>query len=169
MNKFNLEDYETVDSRIKKFYKKYPEGRILTELVSETNNINTAIIKAYIYNGDILLSTGYAFEIAGQGYVNKTSHLENCETSAIGRGLANIGLNGDKRPSKEEMTKSASLPETKKTGLDVSELNKIVKNNVATKDTVCDLCYKMYNHQKVHDLTQQQLNSLIAALKAQQK
>ena len=112
MGNFNLENYETVDSRIKKFYVKYPDGRILTELLPSAN-INTAVFKAFIYNKDVLLSTGHAFEIAGQGYVNKTCHLENAETSAIGRGLANIGLNGDLRPSREEMQKAdkPSLPE----------------------------------------------------------
>ena len=45
-------------------------------------------------------------EKAGQGYVNKTSHVENCETSAIGRALANMGLHGSKRPSREEMQKT---------------------------------------------------------------
>ena len=105
MAKFNLNDYETVESRIKKFYVKYPDGRILTDLQVDPHNIETVVFKASIYNGETLLSTGWAFEREGDGFVNKTCHLENCETSAIGRGLANIGLSGDKRPSREEMQK----------------------------------------------------------------
>lgn len=115
MSNFDLSKYETVDSRIKKFYIKYKDGRIITEMLNAPGNVSPAVFKAFIYNGDVLLSTGHAFEIAGQGYVNKTCHLENAETSAIGRGLANMGMNGDLRPSREEMEKAqgnaVSLPE----------------------------------------------------------
>ena len=103
---FNLEDYETVDSRIHKFYADHKDGRITTELLSDPNNIETAVVKAFIYVGDFLAATGMAFERAGEGgMANKTAHLENCETSAIGRALANYGYSGDKRSSREEMEK----------------------------------------------------------------
>jgi len=131
MAKFNLEDYETVEIRIKKFYEKYPEGRILTDLVSDIDDIETVIFKSFIYNGEILLSTGWAFEREGDGFVNKTCHLENCETSAIGRGLANIGLSGDKRPSREEMQKvermqgEPNLPKKPKNDKRNENLNRI--------------------------------------------
>jgi len=52
-------------------------------------------------------ATGFAFEVDGQGMANKTSALENCETSAIGRALANAGFSGNKRTSREEMEKVA--------------------------------------------------------------
>jgi len=113
MANFNLEDYEMVEVRIAKFYKTYQDGRIITELMSPVNDISTVIFKAFLYDGEKLLSTGHAFEIAGQGFVNKTSHLENSETSAIGRALANIGMHGNKRASREEMEKvqrSTPLP-----------------------------------------------------------
>ncbi len=113
MAQFNLEDYEPVQNRIGKFLKERPNGRILTEIVSDLNNISTIIFKAYIYDGDILLGTGFAYEKEGDGFINKTSHVENCETSAIGRGLANIGYHGDKRPSREEIQK-AKEPESQK-------------------------------------------------------
>ena len=105
MGSFNLEDYETVQSRIEKFYKKYPEGRIITELAKHSEDFTSVIFSAMLFkaNDIVPVSTGWAMEVAGDGYVNKTSHLENCETSAIGRALANIGMCGDKRPSKEEM------------------------------------------------------------------
>jgi len=80
-----------------------------------------AVFEAEVYlNGDESpKATGYAMEKAGQGYVNKTSHVENCETSAIGRALANMGLHGSKRPSREEMQK-ASKPAEK---VDYSRMN----------------------------------------------
>ncbi len=103
--KFNLEDYEPVEDRIKRFYKDHVDGRITTELLSDANNMETAVVKAFIYVAEELKATGLAYEKNGEGYVNKTSHLENCETSAIGRGLANFNYAGNKRPSREEMTK----------------------------------------------------------------
>ena len=68
------------------------------------------VIRAELWLGEMLIATGYAEEVRGQGNVNRTSHVENCETSAIGRALANCGMAGSdmtKRPSREEMTKVA--------------------------------------------------------------
>jgi hypothetical protein len=106
--KFNLEEYETVEERIGRLYQNHPDARIVTELVSPADRVETAVFKAYVYldGNDTPKATGYAMEKAGEGYVNKTSHVENCETSAIGRALANMGLHGNKRPSREEMEKA---------------------------------------------------------------
>ena len=109
MAHFNLEDYETVEERIARLYANHPDARITTELVSPVEQIEqTATFVACVYLGEneTVKATGYAMERAGQGYVNKTSHVENCETSAIGRALANMGLHGSKRPSREEMQKA---------------------------------------------------------------
>jgi hypothetical protein len=105
MANFDLADYEPVESRIKRFYADHKDGGIRTELLSDANDISTTVVKAYLYVNELLVSTGMAFERVGEGYVNKTSHLENCETSAIGRALANYNYSGDKRPSREEMEK----------------------------------------------------------------
>ncbi len=103
MANFNLDDYETVADRIKRFYKDHDEARITTKLV--TDDTNKVVMKAYLYIGKTLISTGYAEEIRGEGYINKTSAMENCETSAVGRALANANYAGDKRASREEMEK----------------------------------------------------------------
>lgn len=121
MAQFNLDEYEPVEERIKKFYKDHEDGRILTDLMSPSDKPDTAIFKAFLYIGDILKATGWALEKNGDGFVNKTSHLENCETSAIGRALANAGYQGSKRPSREEMQKVARMnkqPDEKKAVLD---------------------------------------------------
>jgi hypothetical protein len=116
MPQFNLEDYETVASRITKLYGLHPDARIITQnLTTELDRAaNTWVVKAVIYLSkndqaeDLVKSTGMAFEIDGAGMANKTSALENCETSAIGRALANMGLSGDQRASREEMAKVQS-------------------------------------------------------------
>lgn len=108
MPKFNIEEYEPVEERLSRFHKQYKEGRVITEMVEYTDD--RVVFKAYLFRSfeeEKPWATGYAEETRGQGgVVNATSHLENCETSAIGRALANAGYAPKgKRPSREEMTK----------------------------------------------------------------
>jgi hypothetical protein len=104
---FNLADYETVESRLEKFWKEFPDGRVSTEL--EICEAHRYVVKAYLYRtylDQVAYSTGYAEEKDTDRGVNATSALENCETSAIGRALANAGFAAKgKRPSREEMAK----------------------------------------------------------------
>lgn len=110
---FNLDNYETVEDRLKRFWSDNPNGRIETHVAKINDEGTMVIVKALIYkdfDDEKAVSTGYAQEYKGQGgFANKEAWLENCETSAIGRGLANWKYQGsDKaRPSKEEMRKSS--------------------------------------------------------------
>ena len=104
---FNLADYEPVEVRLEKFIKDYPAFRIATEL--EVVEATRYIVKAYLFkdtSDSVAWATGYAEETVTSRGVNQTSALENCETSAIGRALANAGYAPKgKRPSREEMSK----------------------------------------------------------------
>jgi len=104
---FNLADYEPVEVRLEKFIKDYPAFRISTEL--EVVEATRYIVKAYLFKDakdSVAWATGYAEETVTNRGVNQTSALENCETSAIGRALANAGYAPKgKRPSREEMNK----------------------------------------------------------------
>lgn len=105
---FNLDNYETVEERLVKFWEAHPEGRILTSIHHYDDN--KVVIKAEIYfnrEDDRPVATGYAEEVRGSSPVNKTAHVENADTSAIGRGLANCGFQSKAapRPSRQEMEK----------------------------------------------------------------
>jgi hypothetical protein len=104
---FNLEDYETVEERLTKFWKDHPQGRVETKLI--VNTPTQYIVWSAIYRdaADVQpWATGLAEEtVQGRG-VNATSALENCETSSLGRSLANAGYaTKGKRASREEMQK----------------------------------------------------------------
>ena len=107
---FDLSMYETVDQRLEKFWVKYPDGAILTELVAYKDD--RYIFKASVYKtyaDPLPFATGFAEEtVSGRG-VNATSACENAESSAIGRALHTGGISkhseGKPRPSAEEMAK----------------------------------------------------------------
>jgi hypothetical protein len=104
---WNLDDYETVESRLDKFWNDFPAGRLETELLAHAGDRFIVLARLYRDSVDTLVfATGMAEETITERGVNSTSALENCETSAIGRALANAGYAAKgKRPSREEMTK----------------------------------------------------------------
>jgi len=118
---FNLADYEPVEVRLEKFIKDYPAFRIATEL--EVVEATRYIVKAYLFKDaqdSVAWATGYAEETVTSRGVNQTSALENCETSAIGRALANAGYAPKgKRPSREEMSKVVAAKPVKPAVADV--------------------------------------------------
>lgn len=86
--------YAEVPQRVQAFRSVYPEGRILTEMLSNENGV--CIFTARILTNDgQLLATGTAYEKEGSSYINKTSYIENCETSAVGRALGFCGFGSD--------------------------------------------------------------------------
>lgn len=107
-----LRDYVEVNVRIMKFYEKYPEGRITTELVKWENDVIVMKATAYRDNQDIPASTGYAYEKEGSSFINKTSVLENCETSAVGRCLAILGFEIKKSVASREEVANAQLQQS---------------------------------------------------------
>jgi hypothetical protein len=104
---FNPADYAEVAERLPLFWKDCPLGRINTEII--TDDGTRIVMKATLWadiSHTVPTTTGFAEEIRGSSMVNKTSALENCETSAIGRALANYQFQGSKkRASLEEMVK----------------------------------------------------------------
>jgi len=116
-----LQNYEEVKDRIPLFWELYPEGRIAPIPMSDLSDITTVIFRCDLYadkDDPTPFSTGWAFETQGVGgMANKYSHVENCETSAIGRALANANLYNKNKPRAS-----------------VSEMRKVNRNEEATEE-----------------------------------
>lgn len=111
---FDLSNYETVESRLLRYWEQFPDGRIETTLMNydgESCIVRTVIWK---HRDDVNpTATGYAHEIHTDRGVNMTSFIENCESSSIGRCLANMNFSKQgARPSREEMQKVERLTPT---------------------------------------------------------
>ena len=119
MSKFNIEEYETVDERIHKFWEMYPDGAILTDVFTETRPDGRIewIAKCSIrktHDGAIV-ATGWASEYEGANKFAPTNACELADTSSIGRALASMGLSKvGKRASREEMDSARSKGQTPK-------------------------------------------------------
>jgi len=115
---FDLSQYETVDTRIHKFWAEHKaDGRLLTELVhverDDTGRPLQYIVRAEVWVAGVMIASDYAEEVVGGSPVNRTSALENCMTSALGRALATAGYSKEKfRASMTEMTKAERLKGT---------------------------------------------------------
>jgi hypothetical protein len=111
--KFNLDDYQTVQERIDLFRSKFPDGRFEIELVHMTDQ--QVIMKAAVFtvfDSQFPTCVDFAEERFGSSPVNKTSFVENCATSALGRAISQLGGEfspSNKKASREEMQKVARL------------------------------------------------------------
>ena len=132
---FDLSNYEPVEKRIDRFYQEYKNGRIVTELVAHSDQM--FIVKAFAYRDaadERPASTGFAEERVGSNPVNRQSALENCETSAIGRCLANLNFAPKgARPSLEEMTKTDRVGDAPAPNQEYSWSNVKISNGPAAR------------------------------------
>ena len=140
MAKFNLDNYELVEDRLKKFWKDNHNGRINTDVVRSSDDGTMVIVKAELYldkDDPNPVSSGLAQETKGLGgFANKEAWLENCESSAIGRALANWKYQGNKkpRPTQEEMKKVVeveSVPVVKPSKEEQKKMEDVVNEMVA--------------------------------------
>ena len=99
-------EYVEVNTRIKYFRLIFKDWSLTSELVELTNE--SVLIKAVIRNPEgRIIASGYAHEEKSSSYINKTSYIENCETSAWGRALGNLGIGIDSSVASYEEVKTA--------------------------------------------------------------
>lgn len=105
-------EYVEVNERIRYFRENYKDASILTEMLS--NDMGTCVFRAQIVVNNTIVAVGHAYEKEGSTFINKTSYIENCETSAIGRALGNFGIGIDTSvASAEEVGNAIAQQETK--------------------------------------------------------
>jgi len=158
--RFDLSQYATVEERLEKFWTDHPNGAVITEIAHREDNV--IIFKAYIYfeRGEELVSTGYAEEVRDASPVNKTSYVENAETSAIGRGLANANYAMKKRPSREEMQKAqrrSEAPQVKRDATQIPETDSDVLTD-AQRNTLAKLTTDLKLNKKFFPYASKKLN-----------
>ena len=150
---FDLQNYETVEERLVRWHAAYPDSQIITIMVHY--DAKTVVFRAEgLVNGRII-ACGHAEEVLGSSPVNKTSFVENCETSAIGRMIGNspIGTKPGARPSWQEMAKverqgAAIQPLTAHGGLatakQIGYIKKLAKDRGLSDEQLFDECQERY-------------------------
>ena len=131
--KIHGKEYKTVALRIQEFREKHPDFTIQTELVEANDTL--VVMKATISMGPQVIATGYAEEVRTASKINRTSALENAETSAVGRALAFFGLGGSEIASADEVANAISQQNNQASNEEVERLvahNEAWRNNSAS-------------------------------------
>lgn len=162
--------YAEVSQRVKAFRMVYPNGTICTELLSNENGV--CIFKACVYDNDeetLLLGTGHAYEKENEGFINKTSYIENCETSAVGRALAMAGFGINSEICSAEEQANAQLQQER------AERNN--EMNINARVALLELCNKsskkftesILKHYEVETINQMTTEQCVEALATAKK
>lgn len=167
-------EYAEVNQRIKAFRMVYPEGFISTEMKSNENGICIfhAAVGYYVEKEGFLdrvtLGTGTAYEKESSTFINKTSYIENCETSAVGRalGMAGFGIDTSVASAEEVETAIANQDTGKKiTATKAKTLEKmIISHNVNIADVL-----KYYGHDELKEFTEKEFATVLKQLEAKER
>lgn len=154
-------EYVTVNERVKAFRKLIPEGTIETQIVQLEGNM--VVMVAKVYNGDLLLATGTAFETKESSFINKTSFIENCETSAVGRALAFLGIGIDTSIASSDEVENAIEQQTNQKAIGKTKA-KALEAMCSQKGVAVSKLYERYQVSKLEDLTEEQHLAAVRAL-----
>ena len=171
---FDLNNYETVEERLVRWWAAYPNAQIVTTMVHYDGK--TVVFRAEGLVDGRTVATGYAEEVHGSSPVNKTSFVENCETSAIGRMIGNspLGTKPGSRPSRQEMAKverQGGQPQQAQPALagmatpkQLGYIKKLAKDRGLDDEALFDECMSRF-HALPELLTARQASQLIEAWK----
>lgn len=171
---FDLQNYETVEERLVRWWAAYPNAQIVTTMVHYDGK--TVVFRAEGIVEGRVIATGYAEEVHGSSPVNKTSFVENCETSSVGRMIGNspLGTKPGARPSRQEMQKverqggdvvqAGSALAGMATARQLGFIKKLAKDRGLDDEALFDECQSRFN--AVPELlTARQASQLIEAWK----
>ena len=151
--------YAAVSERIKAFRKLFPEGFIRSEMISNENGV--CIFKAEAGNGDTVFGVGFAYEKEGSSFINKTSYIENCQTSAVGRalGMCGIGIDTDVASYDEVATATVNQEAEKPISAEQKKaLTKMMKEDNIPDTYICEL----YSVGDIKELTVRKFTNLVS-------
>lgn len=156
-------EYVPVNERVKEFRAKYPELRIITELVSLDENSVVMVAKIVDKERNVL-ATGYAQEDRNSSNINKTSYVENCETSSVGRALGMFGIGIDaSMASADEVANAIDRQEALKQKIDknaISALKLLAEEKGSDLTMILSYC----ELEKIEDMTMEQWQNVMAML-----
>ena len=164
-------EYAEVNQRIKAFRMNYPTGFIRTNM--ESNEDGVCVFRAQVgfykfndgespsFHKEVLLGTGYAYEKESSSYINKTSYIENCETSAVGRALGMCGYGIDTSvASAEEVQNAINNQNPKDTKKATAKQVELIKSKF-TGGNIEEWLQRTYGISKVEDLSLAQADELV--------
>lgn len=158
-------EYAEVNQRIKAFRMVYPGGCIKTELVSNADGV--CVFKAEVYDGENLIGTGHAYERESSSFINKTSYIENCETSAVGRALGMCGFGIDTSVCSAEELNNAIINQEASKPITKSQVKILVSLAEKKESDLSDIC-DYFKVGRLEELTVEEYAKCIRMLEAKQ-
>lgn len=158
-------EYAEVNQRIKAFRMVYPEGCIKTELVSNEDGV--CVFKAEVYDGENLIGTGHAYERESSSFINKTSYIENCETSAVGRALGMCGFGIDTSVCSAEELNNAIINQEASKPITKSQVKIIVSLAEKKGSDLSEIC-DFFKVGRLEEMTAEEYAKCIRMLEAKQ-
>ena len=158
-------EYAEVNQRIKAFRMVCPEGCIKTELVSNADGV--CVFKAEVYDGENLIGTGHAYERESSSFINKTSYIENCETSAVGRALGMCGFGIDTSVCSAEELNNAIINQEASKPITKSQVKILVSLAEKKESDLSDIC-DYFKVGRLEELTVEEYAKCIRMLEAKQ-
>lgn len=164
-------EYAEVNQRIKAFRMVYPEGTIYTEMISNEDGV--CVFKANVYaNGNEVinrvLGTGHAYEKESSSFINKTSYIENCETSAVGRALGMAGFGIDTSICSAEELSNAQLQQEANEQIKKSQVKTLAELAKKVGSDINDIC-GYFNVESLDKLTAQDYGKCLIMLKKKEE
>lgn len=154
LNTVNIKgtEYVTVNERIKAFWKLFPNGRIVTTLLKDDNGECTFKAEIFTFSDETTpRATGYAKEKENSSFINKTSYIENCETSAVGRALGIFGIGIDNSIASADEVETAIENQKKIDATKLQAIEKAIANRQMPENVVNEVLSK-FNYKKLSDI-----------------
>lgn len=168
LNKIDVrgKGYVQVNERVKAFRELCPDGSITTDIIHF--DADMVVIRATVSDGDKVLATGIAYEKQGSTQINRTSYIENCETSAVGRALGFCGIGIDASMASAEEVATAMKQQNEISNIENKPIGEVrakaLERQLSEKGVSVATVYAQYNVSKLAELNEEQHASIIRRL-----